>query len=126
MRTRGSAVGIAAYERLIWRNSAYTICRRHAAPLVLDVAARSEEGAEETSPIELTVLERNVLAHLMRFESQIRGAWRGNAPVEAAGTLTAGEFLRVVEDLLTFAVGRWDAGRFPRAQTVEQQAYHLG
>jgi hypothetical protein len=49
-------------------------CRRHAAPLVLDVAARSGEGAEETSPIELTFLERNLLAHLMRFESQIRGA----------------------------------------------------
>jgi hypothetical protein len=46
--------------------------------------------------------------------------------VEAAGTLTADEFLRVVQDLLTFAVERWDADRFPRAQTVEQQAYHLG
>ncbi len=118
--------GIAAYERLIWRNAAHTICRHHAAPLVLEVVARSGEGAEEASPVELTVLERNLVAHLMRFESQIRGAWRGNAPVEAAGTLTAGEFLRVVQDLLTFAVGRWDAGRFPRAQTVEQQAYHLG
>ncbi len=62
----------------------------------------------------------------MRFESQIRVAWRGNVPVEVGGTLTAGEFLRVVQDLLTLAVGRWDADRFPRTQTVEQQAYHLG
>jgi hypothetical protein len=118
--------GIAAYERLIWRNSSHTICQCHAAPLVRIVAARSGEGAEEVSPIELTDLERNLLVHLMRFESQIRGALRGNVPVEAAGTLTAGEFLRVVQDLLTFAVARWDADPFPQAQTIEQQAYHLG
>ncbi len=43
----------------------------------LDVADRSGKGAEETSPIVLTVLERNLVTHLMRFESQIRGAWQG-------------------------------------------------
>lgn len=31
-------------------------------------------------------------------------AWRGPVPVEAAGTLVASEFLRIVQDLLTFAV----------------------
>jgi hypothetical protein len=38
---------------------------------------------------------------------------------------TSKTFFRVVEDLLTVALGRWDAGRFPRAQLVEQQTYHL-
>ena len=36
--------GIAAYERLMWRNAAHTICRRHAATLVLEVVARKGGG----------------------------------------------------------------------------------
>jgi hypothetical protein len=96
--------GIGPYERLQWRNAAQTICRRHAVPLVLDVANRSGEGAEADFSIKLTVLEQTLVAQLMRFESQIRAAWRGHVPTEAAGTLTASEFLRVVQDLLTFAV----------------------
>jgi hypothetical protein len=62
----------------------------------------------------------------MRFEAQIDAARRGRDPVDAAGTLTASEFLRVVQDLLTFAVESWDTDASGSARAIDQQANEMG
>jgi hypothetical protein len=118
--------GIAPYERLVWRNAAHTICRRHRTPLVLGIASQRGEGREDERPTDLTVLERDLIAQLIRFEAQIEGAWRGRAPEDAAGTRTANEFLRVVQDLLTFAVERWDTDASDSVRAIDRQANEMG
>jgi hypothetical protein len=93
--------------------------------LVQLISAAREYSNEGRSATLLTTLEKAVSAQIFAFERDIGCALRGIAPARAGGTLTAGEFLMVLQDLLTFAVERWGTPEKRTARTLDQHAMFM-
>jgi hypothetical protein len=64
-------------------------------------------------------------AQIFAFERDIGCALRGIAPARAGGTLTAREFLMMLQDLLTFTVERWETPEKRTARTLDQHAMYM-
>lgn len=97
---------IAIYER--------TFCPHHHTPLILKRHGWREEDPDEDS--------EDTSSPLTVLESAIAEALCGGVPVSAAGTLTANDFLIIVQDLLSFAVETWEIKGPRSARTIDQQA----
>ena len=111
--------GMSSFERAAWRSAACTLCLRHGTSLVQMIPAARENSDERPSITPLTTLEKAVCAHIFALERDTGCALRGIAPARAGGTLTAREFLMVLQDLLTFAVERWGTPEnVPRARSI--------
>ena len=89
------------------------------------LAAPREYSDEGPSITPLMTLEKAVSAQIFAFERDIDSALRGIAPARASGTLTAGEFLMLLQDLLTFAVERWETPEKRTARTLDQHAMYM-
>jgi hypothetical protein len=83
------------------------------------IPATREHSGVGPSIAPLTTLEKAVSAQIFAFERDIGCALRGIAPTRAEGTLKAGEFLMVLQDLLTFAVERWETPEKRTARTLD-------
>jgi TniQ len=117
--------GMSSFERAAWRSAACTLCLQHRTPLLQMIPATREHSDVGPSIAPLTTLEKAVSAQIFAFERDIGCALRGIAPARAEGTLKAGEFLMVLQDLLTFAVERWETPEKRTARTLDQHAMHM-
>ena len=111
--------GTSSFERAAWRSAACTLCLQHRTPLLQMIPATREHSGVGPSIAPLTTLEKAVSAQIFAFERDIGCALRGIAPTRAEGTLKAGEFLMVLQDLLTFAVERWETPEKRTARTLD-------
>jgi hypothetical protein len=106
--------GTPAYEHVLWRLATCTFCPRHRTPLIQINSlsqAVSDFAHYESQVLGLTNLEQVVAAQLFEFEREIARAFHGIAPPHFGETLTAADFLHVLNDLITFAVDQWEGGR---------------
>jgi hypothetical protein len=118
--------GTPAYERALWRLATCTFCSRHRSPLI-QINSLSQVVSHidhyESQVLVLTDLEQVVSAQLFEFEREIARAFHGIAPSHFGETLTAADFLHVLNDLITFAVGQWEADITHRvASSLDQHA----
>jgi hypothetical protein len=110
------------YERAAWRLATRSFCPRHRIPLTQLRTLPTDTAECDRLVPQLTDIEKTVAEDIIDFERDIARAHRGVAPPTLQKTLTATEFLQVLQDLTTFAVERWHVEHHPTASSLEQHA----
>lgn len=117
--------GKPAYERAVWRVVTASFCLRHRVPLVQTRSLPEDTDSYALMQPALNDLEQIILSELMEFEASIARAVDGVAPRQVTETLSAAEFLQVLNDLCTFAIEQWDTGVYQTTNSLQQQSRWL-
>ena len=105
--------GRSPYVRQDWRHAWCTFCTRHRRPLVAlpatSLAKRSWSTVRSASPIlPSPPMPADIAQCALEFEHMMRGAIRGRAPSTSPGAPSPREFLRILADITTFALEKFE------------------